>query len=444
MKKVLCYVLAGLCCFSAGLFNKAYGLGPGDIVILGWNSDDTYPNQRWAFMTTVAVPAGTVLIFTDNGYDFTTSNFRTGAANDGYMTWVVPTNYQWGSVIYATNTTINGSTTGVTGSLGVSPNGFSTIGDQIIVYQGTSGTATGATFIYAANTGTSVSYTGGPGTWLVNGSGTVVTLDQLSYLPPGLTNGTTAVALTNNVGNTSSGTGNVGSPNYGFDNMYYGGSRSLTRSQLLAAVGNPSNWAGNGTTGNALQTGGVYPVDYFTLLPVSLLNFTADAISDNKVELKWATGREENNNHFIIERSTDGQSYTAIGIVKGQLNAELTTNYSFTDNDPEPGVSYYRLRQTDVNGTERILEVRTVTIRDVAVRISPNPATTAIDATFSAGSYRSIRLYTSQGMLLQTVSLKATDVRTRFSLINYTPGTYYMAFIGNDEKKKLVKKIVKR
>src|SRR6185436_7168540 len=130
-----------------------------------------------------------------------TGQFRVGATNDGHMSWTTSAPVVKGTVIYATNTTVNGSSTGVSGQLGGATAYFNTSGDQLIVYQGTLGTASGATFIYAVNTGQSSLYSAN-GAWITSGSSIIT--DQASYLPPGL-NSTTSVALTSSTGNTSSG-----------------------------------------------------------------------------------------------------------------------------------------------------------------------------------------------------------------------------------------------
>jgi len=437
---------AGISCILSFLYQPAHSqtvLHAGDIAVLGWNSDDTYPNQRWAALAIVNIAANTQIIFTDNGYDGTTSNFRAPSANDGYLTWTTPSLITAGTVIYGTNNTVNGSTTGVSGQLGQpgSPGfGFSGAGDQLIIYQGTSGTASGATFIYALNTGTSSTLYTGVGTWTPNT--TAVTSDVASALPPGLTNGVTAVALTNNVGNTSSGTGALGSPNYGFNDMYYGGTTTGTRSTILAAIANPSNWVGSNTTPANLQSGGVYPTNTFTL-PVSLLSFTAEQAAGETVQLKWSTVREESNDHFTIERSTDGTHFIAIATIPGSQTTNLTVNYSYTDKNPDPGTNYYRLSQTDLNGTHQILGLKTVSLQEQFARLWPNPVTTAVDATFNAGIWKSIGLYNSTGQLLQTVTVSPVSSHVQFQMSGYESGTYFIVFTGNDDKKRMVKKIMK-
>ncbi|WP_207513789.1 hypothetical protein [Longitalea luteola] len=415
----------------------------GDIVVVGLNADDAYPNQRWAFITTRSIAAGTVIHFTDKGYDATTGNFRLPNAdpaneNDGYMTWTVPSPIAAGVVIFATNNTVNGSTSGVTGQLGSASGGegFTFQGDQIIVYQGTSGTAAGATFIYAINTGQHVSYGASPGSWTTTGT---VDFDHFSYLPPGLTNGSTAVSLTSNVSNTPVTTAGG---NFGYDNMYYGGPTTGTRAALLTAIGNPANWLGNNTTAFNLSSGGVLP-GTFSVLPVTLLHLRAEEATTGTVTLNWSTAMEINNDHFTIERSGDGIHYTVIAMLPGKGNYDQPTDYLYTDHTAGQGDNFYRLSQTDRDGKMTILGVRLVTIQQVHLQVGPNPAVHYIDAAFNRGDWHEIKLYNSADQLLQQVPLAETTTRIRIGLQNYRPGTYYVAFIGRNGKGHTVRRIVR-
>ena len=409
-------------------------LTAGDIVVLGWNSDDTGPNQKWAFMTMRNLQTNTVINFTDNGYDSIAHEFRTGATNDGHLQWTVQSPIAAGTVIYATNTAVNGTTTGVSGQLGGTTGYFSKAGDQLIVYQGTTGTAVGATFIFAVNTGTStVTYAAGNGSWQASSN---TTLDVQSYKPPGLTS-LTAVALTANTSGTASGI-------YGFNNYYYSGTTSGTKTQLLAAVSNVNNWSGNdGTPYNFTSGSGLYPANTFTVLPVTLISFTAQLQGAETVQLKWSTAAENNNDHSTIERSNDGISFSVIGVVPGKESTDLQTDYIFDDNSPNAGNNYYRLSQTDIDGQQKILGIKTVTIEDIPLRISPSLARDAVDATFTMGIWKEVRLYSGCGQLLQTVPLSNSVRRVHIPLNDYARGVYYLAFVGSDGKRNVVKKFVK-
>lgn len=86
------------------------------------------------------------------------------------------------------------------------------------------------------------------------------------------------------------------------------------------------------------------------VLPVELLGF--EAISrNNSVVLQWATASETNSDFFTIERSEDACHWEAIGLENAAGNSNAILNYTFTDTYVSSGIWYYRLRQTDLDGS---------------------------------------------------------------------------------------------
>jgi len=90
--------------------------------------------------------------------------------------------------------------------------------------------------------------------------------------------------------------------------------------------------------------------DCLAVLPVSLTSFKATVHNKEDVELTWVTSSERNSDYFVIERSTDGASFENIGTIDAAGNSSTTLTYSFNDNSPYSGVSYYRIKQVDYNG----------------------------------------------------------------------------------------------
>ncbi len=93
-------------------------------------------------------------------------------------------------------------------------------------------------------------------------------------------------------------------------------------------------------------------------LPVTWVYFKGYALA-TATELTWATSQEYNNAYFEVERSTDAKNYIVIGrVMPGQASAN---EYRFTDLQPTQGVSYYRLKQIDINGTFKYSSIVRVT-----------------------------------------------------------------------------------
>ncbi|MGI4870378.1 MAG: hypothetical protein ACRYFX_04275 [Janthinobacterium lividum] len=171
-------------------------------------------------------------------------------------------------------------------------------------------------------------------------------------------------------------------------------------------------------------------------LPVTLTTFTAQAVQNRDALLKWTTASEVDNDHFDVERSFDGTSFTKIGQVAGQGTKATATDYSL----PDAGVAakatgpvYYRLRQVDINGTATYSPVRTVsfTQETATLGLYPSPATTSTTLDLSqlptSASYqvvlldvtgRSVRTWSLGGGQPQTLEL--TDVATGNYLLQVT------------------------
>ena len=85
-------------------------------------------------------------------------------------------------------------------------------------------------------------------------------------------------------------------------------------------------------------------------LPIELLSFDANAVG-LIVEVDWVTASEINTDYFTIERSSDGRTYEAITTVMAAGNSNINMYYSTVDFNPLPGLSFYRLKETDLDGT---------------------------------------------------------------------------------------------
>ena len=119
-----------------------------------------------------------------------------------------------------------------------------------------------------------------------------------------------------------------------------------------------------------------------SLLPVQLLSFTAQA-SKNDAICNWQTTHEINTDHFTVERSTDGSSFTAIGSVNAKGNeASATQSYTYTDYNARQlqyTTLYYRLQSVDKDGSYSYSNIATVSFTDInGFSISPNPASSKV------------------------------------------------------------------
>ncbi len=173
--------------FGNGVFGQ---ISPGDIAIIMYSADGA---DEISFVALASIAAGEQINFTDNGW-LATNDWRGG---EGVDTYTVPAGgLACGDVVTVT----------------LSSCALSTSGDQVIAYQNT------YDMLYGINNE-------GANVWQAD-----ATSSNTSALPSGLTNGTTAVALTES------------------DNAVYSGSTTGTKAQLLAWIGDYTNWTYDNTS----------------------------------------------------------------------------------------------------------------------------------------------------------------------------------------------------
>ena len=119
----------------------------------------------------------------------------------------------------------------------------------------------------------------------------------------------------------------------------------------------------------------------YQITPVELLSFSAN-VKSNNVVLNWSTASEVNNRMFEVQRAVGNAgegslNWKAIGSVEGKGTTTEKSDYLYTDESPVNGISYYRLKQIDFDGTYKILNAEMVEftqVNDYALEQNyPNP-----------------------------------------------------------------------
>jgi predicted extracellular nuclease len=126
-------------------------------------------------------------------------------------------------------------------------------------------------------------------------------------------------------------------------------------------------------------------VDFSAPLPVRLISFNAKKAND-QVLVEWKTAEESNNSHFTVQRSADASSFEDIAVIDGKKDSNTLQNYRFVDVAPLNGLSYYRLKQTDLDGAStnsRIVTVQMNGASDLEFTVYPNPVTNHISLKFA-------------------------------------------------------------
>lgn len=165
-------------------------------------------------------------------------------------------------------------------------------------------------------------------------------------------------------------------------------------------------------------------------LPVTLLRFTgAYNKVINKVNLNWTTVREINTREFVVQRLTEGGSWTSIGKVDASVHSSQTLNYQFVDEMPAQGISQYRLQMVDQDGQFRYSPIVIIKIGEGAnlYTLSPNPVhgVTYLRTTSAAPQQVSVTISDYNGrQLLKGRYVVSAGAPAPVSLVGQKQGLY--------------------
>ncbi|MFK8164887.1 MAG: T9SS type A sorting domain-containing protein [Lewinella sp.] len=120
-------------------------------------------------------------------------------------------------------------------------------------------------------------------------------------------------------------------------------------------------------------------------LPVTWGSLNGRAQGKNNV-VDWTTVREENTDHFVVERSEAGIAWEEISQLTAAGNADAEQAYVAIDEAPLARV-FYRIRQYDRDGRNTISRMIEVRRNSTIGRVYPNPATDLVTLPF-AGEIR--------------------------------------------------------
>lgn len=171
-------------------------------------------------------------------------------------------------------------------------------------------------------------------------------------------------------------------------------------------------------------------------LPIELLSFSASK-SAQHVDIAWSTATEINNDHFTIEKSIDGQTWSAIATVKGAGSSERVNQYASIDASPVNGTQYYRLVQTDYNGASSYSDIVVINFQKEssinAVSTYPNPTHNVVNVTLNANEQpESIHVVILNAMGQKVLELDQFAATFTLDMSELENGVYSMEIYQNE------------
>jgi len=190
---------------------------------------------------------------------------------------------------------------------------------------------------------------------------------------------------------------------------------------------------------NFITNGGSSPIT----LPVNFTYFGASAGSGG-IQLTWMVASELNVNHYDVERSSNGKSFSKIGSV----NSSGLITYTYLDKAYNTGSNYYRLKAVDNDGkykysTVVLFKVGKNTLLST-LKVYPVPATSQLTlyhdpATIST----SINILSSDGRLIKTIIPVAGNTETALDISSFKAGLYLVRY-SVSETESVTAKLVKQ
>ncbi|MEM1325595.1 MAG: T9SS type A sorting domain-containing protein [Bacteroidota bacterium] len=211
----------------------------------------------------------------------------------------------------------------------------------------------------------------------------------------------------------------------------------------MTGITEPGEYGFEVTAGDGCaQVAAIVSINQDCVLPVELLYFQAKTTKNNQAQLTWATASEQNNSHFLIERSRDGKQFEAIGKVQGAGTTVEQQDYAFLDEAPFEGVNYYRLQQVDIDGTYEYSEIEAVFIsakEGETLAIFPIPAREVLNYnTAQLEGMEAIHLFDMMGRIVKT----DRDLDGTLDISDLPSGQYTLVFEGEGKRvHRLVQKL---
>lgn len=237
-----------------------------------------------------------------------------------------------------------------------------------------------------------------------------------------------------------------------FDNAELGGKTAATlriakTTAASVAASNVSNTVlltptvttlGSGTTvftSNFTGFSRFFLVDAGVALAVELTDFSGRITNEQNSLLSWTTASEQDNRQFDIEVSRDGVNFDLLTTIASQGNANHDQHYEYLHIGPQPGTSFYRLKQTDLDGKYAYSKIIALTINNSLTKafVYPVPAKNTITINFGEIIAKAeIRIFSADLRTVKQESINGLSARKDINISHLAPGVYFIRYTSSN------------
>jgi hypothetical protein len=174
-------------------------------------------------------------------------------------------------------------------------------------------------------------------------------------------------------------------------------------------------------------------LDRCQVLAATLLRFSGQG-KNGHIQLSWQTADEVGMSYYLVERSTDGLSFTPVQQVAAK--GGVSNTYTATDAHVPAGNVYYRLQSVEKSGVinySSIIIFNNANAQPFTVYpslINGHATVTVTSPVTSRTSY--IRVVDVDGRVVQTTPVYAGMTKTSINVTKLARGSYFIVFTGNE------------
>lgn len=162
-------------------------------------------------------------------------------------------------------------------------------------------------------------------------------------------------------------------------------------------------------------------------LPLTLLSFNLSQTINGKTQLIWQSAEEVNTLRFIVEKSNDGNDFSAIDSLAAAGSG--SHNYTFTDQtNLNVAAVYYRLKMVDRDGNFQYSKIVRFDSRDKMPSLVISPMVISGSLRVISNDHQSAAILNSFGQVIRTLQLVKGD--QIIFIGDYPAGFYFIKTIN--------------
>jgi hypothetical protein len=278
--------------------------------------------------------------------------------------------------------------------------------------------------------------------WEMNQTGMTNPQYNISFSYPGTTNGVGSAETEDNLlpAKWSASTGWLSSGSCSICT-----SGSILGTSTINTASKTITW--NGVTG--FSDFGGFGQGNGSPLPVELLSFNGTC-NEGMVNLTWQTASEFNSSHFDVEKSTDGETWRVMATVPSAGTSNELLTYQAMDNSGTNGSNYYRLRQVDIDGKEKLYDPINVSCVETTVGYFtsyPNPSGNDFQVIVNNKEILgacTLNIVDAQGKVIDQRKIEVKDGINMFVISEkLNPGIYFLNITNGTKTTQVIKHAVK-